>query len=289
MNISINEESSRTLAPQISMDADSYQISGVGPDGSIIDLLSTEKQNLVEDLTIGDWFIVIEALNADGTIIGYGSGTVTVSGGETVTAYIAVTPLEGTGTLDLSVTWETADVVNPVVSAKLITDSGAETILAFSSSASGSSSCSTTISTGYYTLILQLLDTETVVMGSVETVRIVADQTTYGTFDFTEVNSIGGTIDIEIDVDMENPIEVSLSGTVETLPMGSSMSITASAPLETISVSYFWYVNGSSAGIGSTQSIGSTLSPGIYRLDVIALNSDGSRSGSQNHTFTVTN
>lgn len=287
MNLSINNVNSRTLAPDIIMDAHSFQIHGDGPDGETFNLVTSQEQNLIQDLKTGDWNISIEALNPDGLIIGSGSGAVTVPGGETVAANIVVTPLDGTGALDLTVSWDTADVVNPIVSAKLIPVAGDDIPLTFAETVPGTSNSTITVSTGYYTLILQLLDTDTVVMGAVETVRIAADQTTYGSFDFTEVNGIGGTIDIIIDVDLDNPIEVTLTGTLDTLVMGSSMSVTASAPLETVSIDYTWFINGSLAGNGAALDLGSTLNPGIYRLDVIAQTADGSRSGSVNHTFTV--
>jgi len=288
MNLSINNVDGRSLLPDISMDADSYSITGMGPGDNTFTLDTSAEQNLVEDLSPGDWNISIDALNLNGLIIGQGSGSVTVVRGETTAVNITVTPLSGTGMIDLGVLWDTADLANPVISARLVPYTGTEIIPVFTESVPGSSNSSTTVGSGYYTLILQLLDTDEIVMGAVETVRIAAEQITSGSFDFTEVNSIGGSIDIGIDVDLDNPIEVSLAGTLDTMVMGSSMSVTASAPLETESINYFWYVNGSPSGTGSIVTIGSSLNPGVYRLDVIAIMADGSRSGSTNHTFTVT-
>jgi len=287
MSLSINSADSRTLIPDIVMDAHSFQISGAGPAGSSFYLETSESQNLVQDLAVGDWTITIDAMNIDGLLIGRSSSDVTVIGGQTIAVKMTVTPLEGNGDLDLTVFWDTADVANPNVNATLLPSAGPGISLVFTESVPGTSNSATTLSTGYYTLILQLLDTDTVVMGAVETVRIVADQTTSGIFDFTEVNGVG-TIDIEIDVDLDNPIEVALAGTLDTMVVGDSMTVTASAPLETEIITYSWYVNGSPAGNGETLAFGSTLNPGVYRLDVIALSSDGSRSGSTNHAFTVT-
>lgn len=293
LNLLINDSASRSLVPEISMDADSYQISGLGPDDNVLNLITSQTQNIIDELLTGDWFIVVEALNSDGDIIGHGSGNIAVQGGTTVSAHISVTPLEGFGTMGLTVFWNTEDVADPVISARLIPTSGSDITVSFGSITTettlSTATSDTSLATGYYTLVIQLLDSDTIIMGSVEAVRIIADQTSSGSFDFTEVNSIGGTIDIEIDVDMENPIELNLTGTEETLTEGSSMSVTVSAPSETTSIAYQWYINGSSEGSGSTVSIGSTLSQGYYRLDVIAISADGNRSGSTNHTFTVTN
>lgn len=288
MSLSINNSLSRTLGPDISMNAASFQIRGSGPSGRTFTLDTLLEQNLIEDLNPGDWLIDIDAFNETGHLIGSGGATITVFGGDTTIASIVVIPLSGTGSLDLSLIWETIDVANPVISANLIPSSGGTLPLAFSESAPGTALAASTLDAGYYTLIIQLLDTDTVVMGTAETVRIVTDQRTSGSFDFTDVNSLDGSIDIDIDVDLKEPIDIDLSGALASIVAGESMIVTASSPAETETVSYNWYLNGSSLGSGSTLSVGSTLNPGIYRLDIIAFNGDLTRSGSVNHTFTVT-
>lgn len=287
MNLSINSNLSRTLGPDISMNAASFQIRGTGPSGRTFTLDTLQEQNLIENLTPGDWLIDIDAFNGTSHIIGSGSGTITVFGGDTTAASILVIPLPGTGSLDLSILWETIDVADPVISANLIPSSGGAVPLTFSESTPGIAVAASTLDAGYYTLILQLLDRDTVVMGTAETVRIVTDQTTSGSFDFSDVNSLDGSIDIDIDVDLNEPIDITLSGTLASIIAGESMTVTASSPTETETVSYNWYLNGSPLGSGSTLSVGSTLNPGIYRLDIISFNADLTRSGSINHTFTV--
>lgn len=279
---------SRTIGPDISMDAYSFQIRGTGPAGASFVLDTLNQDVLIENLTPGDWSLDIDALNNGGLVIGFGSGSVTVFGGDTSAASIPVYPLEGTGNLSLSMIWETTDVANPQISATLLPSSGGSIPLTFSESSPGTAAAASTLEAGYYTLLLQLLDTDTVVMGTAETVRIAADQTTTGAFDFSDVNSLDGSIDLGIDVDMKTPIDIVLAGTLITMTAGSTFNATASSPAETETITYDWYLNGSPLGSGSIMTVGTGLNPGIYRLDVIALNSDFSRSGSINHTFTVT-
>lgn len=288
LNLLINDSVSRMLLPEISMDAYSFQIRGTGSDGGSFVLDTLDSENLVDGLAPGDWDIEVDAYNEGHLLIGYGSRTVTVYRGDTTPASIAVLPLAGTGTLDLSLLWETGDVSDPVIAASLIPAAGGSVPLGFSSADPGYAEATSILETGYYTLILQLLDGDTVVMGTAETVRIAADQSTSGSFDFSDVNSVGGGIDMGIDVDMKEPIDIVLAGTVDSMTAGGSFTATASSPGETEAISYSWYLNGSSLGSGSSMSLGSSLNPGVYRLDVIALNSDFTRSGSVNHTFTVT-
>ncbi|MBB6480331.1 hypothetical protein [Spirochaeta isovalerica] len=287
MELSIGNGVSRTLLPDISMDPYAFSISGTGPEGHTFLLDTLKDRNVIEDLTPGDWLIEVSASNADGEIIGRGSRTIAVFGGETASAAITVTPLSGTGVLDLSLIWEPDDLSNAVISATLLPPGGTALSLDFIDDGAGSASLSAAFEAGYYTLLLQLLDTDTVVMGSAETVRIVAGETTSGFFDYTDVNSISGSGDIGIDVDLNEPIEIVLSGTMDTISYGSAMTVSAASPAETETISYDWYLNGFPLGNGTTVTVGSDLDPGIYRLDVIALNSDLSRSGSLNHTFTV--
>ena len=58
------------------------------------------------------------------------------------------------------------------------------------------------------------------VMGAVEVVRIVAGQTTSGTYAFTNVNRPGGAVQVNITPAMAEPIPVSISGVPATVSVG---------------------------------------------------------------------
>jgi len=118
-------------------------------------------------------------------------------------------------------------------------------------------------------------------------VRIVKDQATSGTFEFTEIDSPGGGVAVEITPEIYDPIEVTLSGQVDTLETGTAMTVTASVPSDTGSVAFSWYINGLFKASGSSYTLGADLVEGTYRLDVTVMASDGSRAGSATHTFQV--
>ena len=202
---------------------------------------------------------------------------------------MTVAPLSGSGTLNLTVLWNTAAVGSPSVTAQLVPASGSALDLVFSSPTPGTATYSgTAVPVGYYTLVLQLLDSGTVVMGAVETVRIVKDQVTSGTFDFQKVNSVGGQITVNITPAMSNPIAVTLSGQAAQLTQGSAMTVTAGVPAGTGNVVYTWYVNGLSKATGQSYSVGGALAAGFYRLDVTAITADGKRAAQFEHTILVT-
>ena len=289
--VQISSLTSKSLLPPIDMNPASYVVSGSGPEGSTFKPVTPSASSpvIVSNLKYGDWTVTVDALNAAGTIIGRGQQAATIQTGQNTPVSVTVKPLDGYGTLNLTVIWNPAAVGIPTISAQLVPAAGSTLDLSFSSSTPGTGTySSSTIPTGYYTLVLQLQDNGVLVMGAVETVRIVKDQVTSGSFDFQQVNSTGGQITVNITPEMSNPIAVTLSGQTAQITQGSSMTVTASVPAGTGNVVCAWYINGVSKATGPSYTLGSTLPAGYYRLDVTAFTADGKRAGSASHSFQVT-
>ncbi len=286
--VTINNAGMKTLQPPISMTPTGYTVSGTNGTGGTFQENTAASSVTIPNLNFGTWTVTVDALNDIGTIIGSGQNSVAVDAGQTSTVNIVVAELDGYGTLDLSLLWPAADTQNPSVQARLTPAAGSVIDLSFTISAPGSAVCTQTdIPKGYYTMELQLLDNDIVVAGAVEIVRIVKDQTTSGQFEFTEINTPGSSVSVDVTPEIHDPITVTLSGQVDTLDLGSSMTVTASVPPDTGSVEYTWYINGQSKASGSSYTLGSDLSEGTYRLDVTVISTDGSRAGSTSHSFQV--
>src|SRR5208283_2004806 len=282
-----NNINARTLLPPIDMNAASFTVSGVGPGGATFSQSTSGGSVTVSDLAFGSWSVTVNALNAGGTLIGSGQATVTVHTGQTSTVDISVVPLGGNGTLNLSVTWTGSQVETPSIQASLTPPSGPVTPLSFSVSGNQATYSSSTIPAGYQTLTLQLLDNNIPVMGAVDVARIVAGQTTTGSYAFTNVNQPGGSVVVNITPAMADPILVSISGVAATIAAGTSMTATASATDGTANVVWVWYINGASVGTGTSLTVGSNLAAGYYRLDVAGYTADGTRGGSASASFQV--
>src|SRR5208283_2701136 len=140
--------------------------------------------------------------------------------------------------------WTGSLVENASILASLTPPVGPSTPLSFSVSGSTATYSSTTIPAGYQTLTVQLLDSGIPVMGAVEVVRIVAGQTTSGTYAFTNVNQPGGALQVNITPAMAEPIPVSISGVPATVSVGGSMTATATVSDGTANPTYVWYLNG---------------------------------------------
>lgn len=284
---------SRTLLPDIDMTPVRYDITGTGPDGATFSVTSDQTTVEIPGLDFGDWSVFVDAVNADEIIIGHGSGTCTVHVGETTPVTITVIPLDGYGSVDLTVNWNAGDTEYPTIEAQLLPPSGSPIVLPFIITGGNTGTCIMhNIPTGYYTLTVKLMDgnqaiiTPILTMGAVEIVRIVKDETTFGTFDFTRINQPGGTIQVNIALLMADPIDVTLSGQEDEIEVGESMTVTASVPPDIENASYVWYINGATKGMGQSYTV-SGLTIGVYRLDVTVFSPDGTRAGSASCEFSV--
>ena len=291
LTISIGQNMSRSLVPVIDMAIASYAITGVGPGGGTFSQSTSGAAVSIGGLAFGQWTVTVNGKNAAGTVIGRGSGSVTVDTGKQSNLTVTVAPLSGNGTINLSVSWTASNVQSPSISAQLLSSSGSQIPLAFTLG-TGSASCqNTNIPSGYYTLSIQLFDNGVLIMGAVEVARIVSTQTTTGAFDFTQASAGTGGIAFGITPVISDPLAVTLTGQVATLTLGSSMTITAAVAGNVGNVVYVWYVNGQSKGTGSNTSpsltLGSALPVGVYRLDMTAFTADGLRAGAATYTFKV--
>ncbi len=281
--------STKTLLPDIDMNPASYQISGLGPNGSNFDRNEVIQQVEIPSLQFGEWTVSVTAKNMEGTPVGTGEEKTILHAGEKKNLKILIKPIQGYGAVDLTVLWTAGEVEYPSIEAQLTPYSGAPIDLLFDILSDGMAvyQSGNTIPTGYHTLSIKLLDNGISVMGAVEVVRIVNKKTTYGTFEFFEINQQGGDITINITPELDDPLEIVLSGNQEVVETGGSMTVDASVTNESGDVIFTWYINGDFINTGSSYVFTNDLAPGVYRLDVRAYTADGVRSGSTSHVFQV--
>ena len=272
------------------MNIATYAYTGTGPNGATFSAAASATAYTASNLVQGSWSVTVNGLNAAGTVIDTGTASVNVVTGQTATVNITVAPVVGNGTLSVTLTWPAALVSVPQITASLTSTAGVVTPLSFSTPANGTSTYTGTVENGYYTLSIQLLDNGQLVMGSVEIARIVTGQTTTGTYNYTSINVGKGSIIVNITPAITNPIPVTVSGAVATVATGTPVNLSASVPAGN-TVTYVWYVNGASVGTGATFALNTATSPlsvGSYRVDCVALSTNGQNGGDSTFFMNVT-
>ena len=253
LSISINDNVSRSLLPALDMSPALYTVVGTGPSTATFSQDSTSGSLTINALAFGSWSIVVTAKNAAGTAIGSGTGTVLISSNQSSTLAITVVPFTGNGTLNLTLNWTAADVQTAQVESTLIPSNGSARTLAFTLNAvSGSASfAASDIAAGYHTLILKLKDNGALVMGAVEVVRIVKGQATTGSYTFADINNPGGSVVVNVNPEMGDPLTVSISGASAKKFTNQTLSLNATIAEVGVNSTFIWYVNGESSGTGA--------------------------------------
>jgi hypothetical protein len=291
LHISESVSNVKNLIPSIDMTPASYRVSGVSQDGeSFTPVTITGTTTSIEKLAAGSWTITVDAYNSDSTPtkIGTGLTSVTVTNGRTTDTAVTVRPLTGNGTLTVNLTWPSDVLVNPQVVATLKPTTGTTQTLNFTVNATSANFSSSTLAAGYYTLSIALNEGTTTVAGKAETVRIVADQTTTGIYNFTNLNPAGGTASVTITPEMANPFVVSINGGQSTMTVGASQTLTAVVSNYPGSLTYAWYINGIDQNVSTaTWTCGADWKIGTHTIDAIATSLDGSQAGNGTLTITV--
>ncbi len=303
-NVAQNSPISKNIIPTIDMNPASYELTLKGPNGESLVKTINEGTTLVKNLPFGEWVITINVKNINNVLIAMGQKTATVYVNETVNVDITARPLDGFGKFLLSLQWNGAQTQTPSITAELLPQTGSTYNLNIPVSNGNTGNYDSSqdtvnfpqgIPTGYYTLIVKLYDgigsNRICVMGAVDVVRIVKDQTSSGTMVFNEINQGSGGIQVNINTQMGEPLTVTLTGQAAELHEGDSMAVTASVdssvPSYNGNLIYVWYINGNSIGTGKTFTFGNNLQMGVYRLDVTAFTVDGTRAGSISYNFHV--
>ena len=281
------------LDPGISLDVAAYDISGSGPSGATFTANGIAENAYTQTgLVPGSWTVTVVGRNDQDTAIVHDSGVVVVSVAEVSTLSLTCVPFSGNGDLTLEIGWPADSIGTPDVVAELKPMGDISTALSFTLGTDSATWTGTDLAEGYYTLNIELwdrYDTEKLCWNVVETVLILADHATNGSWNLVAEDIAlfaTGTIQLAIASDTQKPLELSLTGANAEFSVGSTMTVTASgAPAEAV---FTWYLNGTPMDEETTASVtvGSGLSSGRYWLYGVA--EAGGVAGSAGCTFLVT-
>lgn len=277
----------KTTLPDIDMSIDYYDITLQGPDNESIFIGNSNGTATVDNLVSGEWSVTATAVNPDNLQIGTGTKSVQILPRQIVSCELIVTPYEGFGGLQLTITWD-GEIDNSTIEGTLDPAIGSVDPVEFTLNNGVSNYENTSLVAGYYIMTLKLFDNNTECGGAVDVIRIIADEITNASVHIHPSPANGGT-EITIIPEINDPIEIALTGTVDTIQQGNSFSVTAEA-LNATDVIYSWFIDGSLKESGAAYNSYPTpadLLVGFHRLDVTMFTLDGLRGGSTSHVFEV--
>ncbi len=247
-----------------------FDVFGSGPGEAMFeeaDILHSSVFQL--SLVPGLWEIYVDGKNEDGVVIGTGESTIQLESGMVMNETIHVVPMEGRGFLTITISWPDSVLADPAVSGELTPVGSSAQSMTLTPDPDGlSATYQDSLGSGYYTITMQLTDAGEHVWGTTEAARVMSGYTSSRSYQLQEVVNRSG-YGFEMVDDLQNPIDITLSGMIENLLPGEEMTVAAytSEPVDT----YQWYLQGEPITDATTDSItlGSNLDAGVYWLDVL--------------------
>lgn len=276
-----------------------YRITGVGPGKAQLDQTTDLQSVLLENLTAGNWNITVQAFDGTDYPIAGGDGEISIINNELSKLDINIAPLTGEGYVDIVARWDSTSLPTATIEAKTFSYSGGEEVIALEMSHEGSitrAQKKLTLSAGYHTIIIKLINNNKIVAGAVEFERIIPDQTLIREFQFESTGDPRTAFIIDDDLVPVNSLRFNLDASTNIVNPGNTMQVTASldtvttSPAEAGTIIYNWFINDVFINDGNSITLnrsGLDFTMGNYVLRMIAITADGKRIGIAEHDFAI--
>jgi sugar lactone lactonase YvrE len=282
----------KSLTPGISLDVTQYDIHGSG--AGTFSATGVQGTRFVRDgLVPGAWTFYAVGKNAAGDAIVRSPDTaVTLEIGETTAVSLTCLPETGNGTLSISLSWPAGSIITPAIEATFdLMDASVPATLPFTITGD-TATLASAVSTpkGYYELVVKLIDrgmNDHVMWSKVEAVYILKNRETAADWDLVAADldqPIRPGIALTLASDSKKPLNITLSGRLQYLAMGQTMTVIAVGSF--VPSSWQWYLDGNRIAGATTESvtIGANLaSRSRHTLTVLARSGD--KAGSADHRF----
>jgi len=280
-----DDKSSKTISPKSTLlSVTSFSIEGSGPNETSFGPVFSNKASIsVDNILIGDWSIIAKAYNSNGNELSRGSVSCSLGLGEN-NININLNSLVGTGWVQIAIKWKptiSSDKNLKIVALfEDINGTKHEEILQVGTSES-STIMKKNLPCGSYTMTLKISDSNGVIVGCAEAVRIVSNETAIGVLNFEDVKS---SLNVVIKNSVSSPIIVYatctpksgayvLSAVCNSLPDGVMAS----------SLKYRWYCDGEAVGISKDYTVAHANA--LHRYDVVVYSNVGGTTGSATVTI----
>ena len=254
----------------------SYRLTGSGPEGQdFVSDFFDDSELVLSSMHIGAWEVVLTGYDQAQHPVSQDRTTLAIHRGEETCWEALLTPLEGTGTLDVTVNWPEELPEGSSQQVQITSASGGEAVELDMLPGGGSQQFE--LDQGYYLMQVAITHESTSYYGEVFLLRILAEQETTFTLDLTknDLNYVG-SVSIEVDEYLGNPLEVHLDGPEGDVHagFGNYANFTAGTPEELpegARYQFRWFVNGEDLGkpLEGTMLNTPVGDPGILRVTVI--------------------
>ena len=184
----------------VSLEPVSYVFTGTGPDNDFFSMELSNPSTTIEGLNTGEWVVQVDGLDVDRTVILTGESILNVAPYGETQVNIALHPLEGIGSVFLSLEWNAEQTVSPSAVVSFVDIDGTNTNQSFNINSPGLGTCTVTgLPTGNYYVTVQLFDSGDLAMGSAWTVRVLNGITIEITTLFEDINKVGERMEITED------------------------------------------------------------------------------------------
>lgn len=230
---------SDVIAPNVPMEIVKYEIEGRGDGSALFNQsdISTEKV-YEKELKAGVWTITLNGKNSDGLIIGTVVKEIEIKNNKKSEIDMEVQATTGSGTLDFSIDWSSANISYPKVDASLKKDSDSNSTDANFIVEGSSATLSKALNSGFYELVLRLSDNTDVKWEDVYSIRILNGQ-------ITEYHGKLSNNGFKFSNNMKTPLTLDFKWYKEQSAIDYSFKAKAIIPEYSDIISYQWYVDGS--------------------------------------------
>lgn len=254
----------RTAAPNVDFSIASFAMVATSTDGETLDVTSGGPVLSLPAVPPGVWDVTVTAANPGGTVVLAGSRSLSVAPRVQTTATVVLAPLDGAGSVNVTVRFPDYGVDAPRVDATL-SRPGEEQRIAMECTAGECSGAAESASAGYHVLSIDLLDGQESVVSAVESVRVLASHRTEVEWDFSSRSRrFRGGLSVSVALEPASPIPIRVGGVPAVVYPGEVLLPDASGLPSGAVLS--WYLDGNPVEISEI-----TVPTGRSTISITAL------------------
>ncbi len=279
------------LPEDIPLEVTQYTVNGNGPfEKDSFTVNTRDNKTTIKGLTMGNWDLFAVGKNSDGLLLVSGTATVEISN-KPSEAIIELNKLVGNGNIDIDFIWDPELTNNPKLELELINQSNTKlnvtpTTIDYTS---GIATFETVARSDSYTLNAKLYDSDILIAGCIEAIRVVMNKTSRGSihFNLNQETNTEGDIPIVINNNLGIPITCHINDVPQVVAFNQDIYPVLveenNLPLNNVSID--WYLDGALIGSGENCKFKPTI--GFHRLDVIVESGDIGSTSSAFREFEV--